>query len=83
MEAHSVSDLHFHLSSENKTDCDKYDFMKKTVNSLPSLEGKREVREYREDTVMAVEIQTTSKNNLKQQEIVQVLKQQYSKYKKK
>ena len=59
MEAHSVSDLHFHLSSENKTDCDKYDFMKITVNSLPSLEGKREVREYREDTVMAVEIQTT------------------------
>ena len=50
MEAHTctVSDVHFRLSPETKTDCDKYDFMKRPVNSLPSLEGKRKVREYRE-----------------------------------
>ena len=48
MEAHTVSDVHFLLSPETKTDGDKYDFMKRPVNSLPSLEGKRKVREYRE-----------------------------------
>ena len=46
MEAHTVSDVHFHLSPETKSD--KYDFMRRSVNSLPSLEGKREVKEYKE-----------------------------------
>ena len=48
MEAHTVSDVHYRLSPERKTDGDKYDFMKRPVNSLPLLERKGEVREYRE-----------------------------------
>ena len=85
MEAHTVSDVHFYLSPKTKTDGDKYDFMKRPVNSLPSLEGKREVREYRERHCYGCGKTDHFINSclLKQQEIVLVLKQQYSKYRKK
>ena len=48
MEAHTVSDTHFRPSPGNKTDSYKSDFMRRPVNSIPSLEGKGQVREYKE-----------------------------------